>query len=198
MTPEKFDALKENIISQLKSHLLPGLYYHSHEHTLDVLSAAEQIGKSERISENDMFLLKTAALLHDSGYLFTAKNHEDNSCRIARLVLPQHEFSEKDVHIICDLIMATKVPHHPKNLLEEILCDADLDYLGRNDFVRLSENLYREMRMFDKVKDENEWNEMQVKFFETHRYFTNTSKKLRAPVKEKHLNEVRSLLHNKK
>lgn len=194
MTPQKFEALKENIITQLKSHLLPGLFYHSHEHTLDVLNASERIGQAEKISDAEMLLLKTAALLHDSGYLFTAKNHEENSCRIARLVLPQHDFTNEDVDTICDLIMATKVPHQPQNKLAEILCDADLDYLGRKDFSDLSQKLFEEMSMFAKVKDIDEWNEMQISFFEKHTYFTETSRRLRDTLKEKHLQDIRHLL----
>ena len=198
MTPQKFEALKDNIITQLKSHLLPGLYYHSPEHTLDVLNAAERIGQAEKITDAEMLLLKTAALLHDSGYLFTAKNHEENSCRIARLVLTQNDFTNEEIDIICDLIMATKVPHQPQNKLAEILCDADLDYLGRKDFSDLSQKLFDEMSMFAKVKDKDEWNKMQISFFEQHTYYTETSRKLRDSLKEKHLQDIRLLLISNK
>ena len=198
MSPQLFNELKENIISQLKSHLLPVLYYHSAGHTLDVVASAEQIGKAEKITEKEMSLLKTAALFHDTGYLFTAKNHEENSCRIAEMILPKYGFTESDIVIITELIMATKVPHHPKNKLEEIICDADLDYLGRKDFPFLSKELYKEMKMFDKVSDETKWNEMQIVFFEKHHYFTDTSKTLRAPEKEKHLQHIRSMNGSRK
>ena len=191
MTLKKFDDLKQNIISELKSNLLPALYYHSAEHTLDVLTAAEKIATSEKVNAKDLMLLKIAALLHDSGYLFTAKNHELNSCRIARYVLPQYAVSEADIDAICDLIMATKIPHNPKNILEEIICDADLDYLGRDDFYPLSQNLFKEMQMFNKVSDELKWNEIQIGFLEKHKYFTATSQSLRQSVKEKHLNSIR-------
>ena len=194
MTPDKFEALKVTIISELRSHLLPGLFYHSAEHTLDVLDSAERIGKAEKITDKELLLLKAAALLHDSGYLFTSKNHEDNSCRIARYMLPNYEFAQNDIDRICEIIMATKVPHQPKNKLEEIICDADLDYLGRDDFYKLSQKLFEEMKMFDKVSEENKWNEMQIVFFEKHKYFTASSKTLRAPVKEKHLEEIRAMV----
>ena len=187
MTLKKFDDLKDNIISELKSNLLPALYYHSAEHTLDVLNAAEKIAAAEKVNGKDLMLLKIAALLHDSGYLFTAKNHELNSCRIARYVLPKYDVSEMDIDAICDLIMATKIPHNPKNILEEIICDADLDYLGRDDFYALSQNLFKEMQMFNKVSDEHKWNEIQIGFLEKHKYFTATSKSLRDMLKEKHL-----------
>lgn len=194
MKPEKFEALKENIISQLRSYLLPGLFYHSADHTLDVLDAAEKLGIAEKISAKEIMQLKIAALFHDSGYLFASKNHEERSCRIARLMLPGYDVPEDDIDRICELIMATQVPHHPKNKLEEIMCDADLDYLGREDFFNLSKNLFLEMKQFQKVFDERTWNEMQIKFFELHKYFTNTAKKLRAPVKEKHLAAIKALV----
>jgi len=194
MTPQKFESLKENIIAQLRAHLLPVLYYHSADHTLDVIDAAERIATGEKINGTEMLILKTAALFHDTGYLFTAKNHEANSCLIAQSVLPKHAFSELEIDVICNLIMATKIPHNTKNKLEEILCDADLDYLGRADFYELSQNLYKEMRVFDKVKDEQKWNEIQVAFFEKHKYFTATSNALRATLKATHLITIKKEL----
>ncbi len=191
MTAKKFEELKQNIIAELRSHLLPGLYYHSVDHTLDVMEAAERIGAAEKITEQELVLLKTAALLHDSGYLFTAKNHEENSCRIAQYILPKYEVPENDINAVCELIMATKIPHNPHNKLAEIICDADLDYLGRNDFYTLSKNLFMELKLFDKVSDENIWNQMQVVFLERHKYFTSTANSSRAAMKEKHLNSIR-------
>ncbi len=199
MTPEKFESLKEYVVSQLNAHLLPGLYYHSTAHTLDVLKAIETIADAEKVSQSEMLLLKVAALFHDSGYLFTANNHEANSCRIARSILPGYEFSDAEIELICGLIMATKIPHKPENKLQEIICDADLDYLGRDDFQELSQNLFKEMMLFGKVKNETDWNIMQANFFESHKYFTVTSNKLRASIKEKNFESIKSLLlQNKK
>lgn len=192
MTPKKFEELKEKIISELRIHLLPGLLYHSADHTLDVIASAERIAATESISESELLLLKTAALLHDSGYLFASNNHEEKSCGIARNILPDYQIADAEIEIICKLIMATKIPQSPQNKLEEILCDADLDYLGRDDFFELSQKLFNELKIFEKISDEPKWNVIQISFFEKHHYFTETSKALRNPVKEKHLYSIRS------
>ena len=48
--------------------------------------------------------------------------------------------------------MATEIPQNPKTHLEMIMCDADLDYLGRYDFETISNNLYTEFLDFGFVR----------------------------------------------
>ena len=95
---------------------------------------------------------------------------------------------------ICELILATKVPHNPKNKLSEIICDADLDYLGRDDYYPISQNVYTEFKNFGIVKNEAEWVKLQIKFLESHRYFTNTAINSRQSKKEEHLKKLKSNL----
>jgi hypothetical protein len=91
--------------------------------------------------------------------------------------------------------MVTKLPPKPKNLLEEIMCDADLDYLGRVDFIPVSGNLFRELKEHNIIKDDlNKWNEIQISFIENHQYFTETAKKLRDVNKNNQLEAIRKLV----
>jgi len=91
--------------------------------------------------------------------------------------------------------MATKLPQSPHNHLEEIICDADLDYLGRDDFFAISDRLYEEFLSEGKVQNYDDWNKKQIAFFENHRYFTPTSQTFRNEKKHSNLNIVRSKLH---
>jgi uncharacterized protein len=79
--------------------------------------------------------------------------------------------------------------------LEEILADADLDYLGRDDFFIIGETLYREFKTLGIVNNEEEWNQLQVRFLENHHYFTKTSVNLRQAKKEEHLKQVKAKLN---
>jgi predicted metal-dependent HD superfamily phosphohydrolase len=185
--PDIFTSIKQPIISRLERELDPRLGYHNLLHTLDVLEQAEIIAKKEGIfSEHELLLIKTAAAFHDSGFLFVYRGHEEKSCEIATEAL-QETFSEADIKKICGMIRATKIPQSPNTLLEQIICDADLDYLGRSDFEPISRNLYEEFRSFKIIPEDVVWDHIQIKFFESHRYFTNTAIKKRNDIKLKHL-----------
>jgi hypothetical protein len=92
------------------------------------------------------------------------------------------------------LIYATIIPHQPKSKLEEIICDADLDYLGRDDFFVIADTLRRELRDHGKIKSDRLWDEIQVKFLTQHRYFTTSAKKMRRAKKQEHLEIIKQKL----
>jgi len=171
------------------------LSYHSVAHVIDVYHAAENIGTREHVSGYEMQLLLTAVLFHDTGFIHGVNGHEEESCRIANQYLPGYGYTIDEIKKINGMILATKVPQLPKNHLEEIICDADLDYLGRDDFFPISNNLYSEFKENRIVSSENEWNKLQVTFFENHHYFTNTSLKLRQEKKEQHLISIKEKIN---
>ncbi len=180
------------ILNKLKNELPANLYYHSIDHTLDVYHCAESIGKEEGVSDSDLKLLLVATIYHDAGYLEQNHNHEQISCDIARKYLPQFKYTQEDIDIICGIIMATKIPQRPKTYLEEIICDADLNYLGRTDFFSIGESLYREMFAFGYIKNKIEWNRVQLDFMRQHHFFTPTAIKHNNSQKEKNLILVQS------
>jgi len=139
-------------------------------------------------------LLKTAALFHDVGHTVEYDNHEYHGTVIAREMLPKYGYSEDQIDRICEIIMATKLPPNPKNLLEEIICDADLDYLGRTDFIPVSNTLYKELHEQNKIGSLNQWNKLQVKFISGHQYFTKTARSLREVNKQKQIERISRLI----
>ncbi len=185
---------KAYILARLNKELPVGRTYHSLEHTLDVYASAIGIAEREGILGEELILLKIAALYHDSGFLSQDQEHEVAGCRIAREVLPGFGFSERQVEQVCAMIMATRIPQSPKNRMEEVLCDADLDYLGRNDFALIGANLFAEMLAYGALKNEREWNELQERFLERHSYFTATNKATRETLKQEHLLTVKAWL----
>ena len=188
LVSDLFTSIKEPILSRLKNELDPRLGYHNIMHTLDVLEQAEVLAKQENVTDkHDLLLLKTAAVFHDSGFLFVYKGHEEKGCEIASESL-RNVFSVEDIKKVCGMIMATKIPQSPNTLLEQIICDADLDYLGRNDFEPISQTLYKEFIIFKIIPEDIIWDHVQIKFFESHHYFTGTSISKRNEKKLKHLN----------
>ncbi len=192
-----FLSIKKEIINILSAQLDKKLCYHNVDHTLDVITQAEEIALAEGVSSSrELQFLRIAALFHDTGFLTIYTGHEEKSCEIAAEKLSPH-FSKTDLDLICGLIRATKVPQKPGSLLEQIICDADLDYLGRHDFSRLSNYLKSEFLDFGIVKNEHEWEEKQIAFFETHHYFTATSIQKRLPLKKQHLGQLKKHIAGK-
>lgn len=193
----KVSAAEKYILDLLGKELSDTLYYHGLHHVLDVTGAALVLAREEGIEdEESMDLLKTAALFHDSGFINTYKDHEEEGCRIARSALPLFEYTEEQIDKICGMIMATKIPQNPKNQLEQIICDADLDYLGREDFEPIAESLFQELLVRNLITDQNAWNQIQVKFISAHQYHTNSAWLKREAPKQKHLETLRKLLKN--
>ncbi|MCW3108518.1 MAG: hypothetical protein JWQ09_3024 [Segetibacter sp.] len=194
-----FSEIKHSVIDKLEKGLSPKLTYHNVVHTLDVLKHTIEIAEQEGVkNEEDLLLLKVGALYHDVGFLHDYSGHEEISCSIAMAELLDYRFTKAQVNQICGMIRATKVPQQPQTKLEEIICDSDLDYLGRDDFFERGEGLYKEFLLQKIVSNEREWNMLQVRVLESHQYFTNTSKKRRDEAKKMHLEKVKEKLKEKK
>lgn len=184
--------LEDFILEKLEKGLPQNLYYHNLKHTVDVYTQVELIGRSENVTTEQLLLLRTAALFHDAGHMIDYSTHEEMAVKLAREILPEYYYTEKQIEVVSDLIMSTKLPPKPNNLLEEIMCDADLDYLGRTDFIPVSNMLYRELHEHGKIGTLREWNELQIKFIAKHSYFTQTARKLRNVNKQSQLDKLRS------
>jgi HD superfamily phosphodiesterase len=176
------------ILERLTTGLPPHLHYHSTKHTLDVYNTAAMIAVNENINAENTRLLLTAALFHDSGFLQQSKGHEAISCEIASEALPGFGYAKTEIEKICLMVSATRIPQNPDSLLEQILCDADLDYLGRDDFFETGHNLYLEMLAEGTIANETEFDRLQIDFLQQHHYFTKTSQQLRNDKKAQHLN----------
>lgn len=188
----EFQHAKKFILHRLKKELPKHLSYHSVEHIKDVFNACKKIASSEGIKGEDLKLLLTAALFHDAGFLVQQKEHETISCEIVREHLPEFGYTNAQIEKICGMIMATRIPQTPNNKLEEILADADLDYLGRDDFFTIGNKLFDELSVYGMLSSEDEWNNLQIKFLEKHHYFTDTAIRLRKEQKDRHLAQIKS------
>ncbi len=190
----KLKDIQEEILEQLEKNLPKNLYYHNLKHTLNVLYVVENFARKEKVNEEEMLLLKCAALFHDAGFLVSYDDNEKIGAKMATQTLRKYKFSQDQIATVERLILATKMPPNPKDLLEKIICDADLDYLGRPDFIPISQNLFRELFERGKVNTIQEWNKFQYKFMTEHKFFTETARKKREPVKKLVMEELKTLI----
>ena len=190
----QFTDLQEFILDKLDRELPPFLYYHNTRHTIDVINQVEILGYGEGVSDEELLLLKTAALFHDTGYIVGSENHEYFGTQIARDILPNYNYTQDQIDRICSLILATKLPPNPTNIYERIICDADLVYLGRTDFIPVSNMLYDELKALGSNLDIDAWNQKQVDFLTKHHYFTETAIKVLEVGKEYQIERLKNLI----
>jgi uncharacterized protein len=203
-----FDMAAEFARRRLDTRLPVYLYYHSAIHTgQDVVPATKRLAKMIGIEGDDLLLLLTGAWFHDLGFILingdtTAEyksrvgEHEEASIAIARQVLPDFGYSSGEVEVVSGLILATKLPQTPHNQLEELMADADLDSIGREDFWKVSFRLQAELAAFGMPTDEATWYERQLKFLKSHSYFTAAAIQLRRKGKLLNIAELEKRLQD--
>lgn len=183
--------LEEFIFNKLHTELPPNLPFHNLNHTRDVYTLTELLGRAENVIPEDMLLLKTAALFHDTGFIWTYTGHEQKSVEFCREVLPRYNYSGDQIETICDLILCTKKNNLPQSTLEKILFDANYDYLGRIDYLPMMLNLVRELKTENKNRKDEEWIADQIDHLERHEFYTSIAGKLREVPKHEQIAKVR-------
>ncbi len=108
--------------------------------------------------------------------------------------LPEYDFTKQEIEVICKLIMATRLPWSPEDHLQEIIVDADLDYLGTDRFFPRANDLKEELISLGRLPDGTDWNKLQIKFLETHNYYTPASQKSRGEKKNKNLELLKTMV----
>lgn len=185
---------ERHIMKVLEEGLDSNLHYHCIDHTKDVVRAAESIGIQEGVTDEALYILKSAANYHDAGFVEQYDHNEPIGARLAEEIMPHYGYTDEQIEMVKKLIYATEIPHNPQSKLEEIICDADLDYLGRSDFHEIADRLRRELKEHGKIDSDRQWDELQVKFLSAHKYFTETSKRLRNAKKAQNIEEIKARL----
>ncbi len=190
-----FKGAKKYILDRLEAELDSNLYYHGIHHTLDVYETSIKIAELEKVSEESKLIVNTAALYHDSGFLYRYANNEVLAEGLIHEVLPDFGYNEKQIKTIGNIILTTRIKARPRTILQKIMCDADYDYLGRGNDVafKIATTLYKELIEYGFLFSEKEWNNMQIQFLKKHEYYTPSSLKIRRPNKLLYYEYLKSL-----
>lgn len=157
--------------------------YHNLSHTLLVVQATDIIGRYEKCSIKELQLLQVAAWWHDIGFLVHPDMHEKTGCNMVKEKFPEWGFNAEEIDIICKIILATQLPQTPLTLLEQIICDADLFYLGTSLAHEFSDKLAQEWFTLGVIQSKEQFLLKQQDFIATHAYFTGYGKKILEPLK---------------
>lgn len=186
----RFDTVYAFLTEKLEKELPSSVTYHNAEHTKNVILAVQHLNQRENITEQEAELLLVAALFHDAGFLKGYDDHEELSCELAKETLPSFHYTTHEIEKVCRLIMATKLPQKPADHLEEILCDADLFYLGSDNYFEGAEGLHAELTATGKMNADADWIKFQIDFLKKHRYFTLTALKEQEQKKKENLQHL--------
>lgn len=169
-------------------------FYHNLDHTIDVTKRSLYLAEKENLKENETKLLLISALFHDTGFIEQYKDNEPIWAKIARFFLEKNNFSENEIILIEENILATSMNYfHPKNIFEQIIKDADLDNLWRTDENEISQNLKKEIETVTWVKiSEEKWLENSLNILSSYEFFTETQKKERDKQKEINLENYKT------
>lgn len=194
-TLPQFEKARDYITDRMSHELSHLLTYHRLEHTInEVVPATDRLASLENVGAEDCLLLLTAAYYHDSGFIYQREHHEAASIRLAEHILPEFGYAHETIAVIRGIIQATCIPQSPTNLLEMIMADADLDYLGAENFWERSQDLRQELENHGTKFTNADWYLYQLQFIQGHRYFTKSAQSMRNNAKHRHILEIQKQL----
>lgn len=192
-----YDQAIAHALKRLRGELPPSLSYHCAWHTEhDVLPAARRLGQLAGVTPTEQGILDVSAAYHDIGHIRISYGHEAISVEIMAGALPRFGFSAREIEHVAAMIMATRMPQSPKNELEQLLADADMDGLGRDDFLDTSKALWRENAALGRPQLWAQWLETQLRFLRSHRYFTALARALRDNGKQQNIAMLERLIRD--
>jgi predicted metal-dependent HD superfamily phosphohydrolase len=198
--PSLTEEVKQHVATIFLSNLNSGYVYHDLEHTESVIKHVTEIAEHYKLSEQEIFILTTAAWFHDAGYFKGGRqDHESRSAQMAESFLKGHEVSDDDlIRSIKNCIIATQFPQSPKNFLEQIICDADLFHLGTDEFFERNKLIHKEVEITQEKKiGKKEWRKLTISLLERHNYFTDYCRSILEKKKQRNLHKLLKKEHNK-
>lgn len=173
LSSEIVQEVREFAVKILTAELPEGMTYHCLDHTKNVVEAALEIGKNSGLSEEELEILEVAAWFHDLGYKEDSRNHEAMGAELAGKFLAERDYPEDHIQKVKSAILATRLPQSPRTLIDEVLCDADLTHLARENYEEKSDLLKQEIETLVKMQmTKKQWMEKNIIFLTQHRYFT--------------------------
>jgi HD superfamily phosphodiesterase len=185
-----------HFVESLLDKQLPVQYtYHNLQHTREVVAAAQLIATQSNLTAEEQEIVLLAAWLHDAGYCCRYDNHEEDSMRLARQFLKEKQTSQAMIEKVLGCIRATRYPQQPQNLLEEVLCDADMYHITLDDYFERAEQLRQELTLVKgKEISRREWIATNREFLKSHIFFTQYGKTAMEAAKEKNVKKLKKVL----
>ena len=186
------EEVEADVADHFTRYISAEYVYHDYQHTRDVVEAVKLIGEGYALSPKELEILQLAGWFHDTGHDQGSKNHEERSAVLARKYLLERNYSEEDLKTIEACIIATKIDTEPTNLLEQIICDADLSHLGSKLYWDRCWRVRQELMLTTgEAMTEKEWVDFELSFLENHQYYTQVAQELYDKRKRKYIKQLK-------
>ena len=187
-----YDEVHQLALQFFREHSDARIIYHDLTHTQQVTSAATQIANHYHLSDADFFIVLTAAWFHDVGYFIDMSQHEAKSAEYIANYLRGKQMDETTINAVTNCILATKLPQRPNNLLEQIVCDADLFHFGTDEFSERNKLMRKEyITVSGKEISKEDWRNKTIQLLESHHYFTDYCQLLLNGKKQENIEQLK-------
>lgn len=176
---KRLNDLKNFIFDKLQEELPEQMHFHTVELARQVYNHSHVLSKSENLDLEKTLKVRTASLLLFLGFINNYKNPEVESGKIAQEILSGFQYSDRQINIITNLVLSTKQPFEPRNLMEQIMIDAKMEYLGRVDYIKNNNLLFLEESEMLFPKEISQWKLEQIELLENFEYYTAGARRLR-------------------
>jgi len=170
--------MEEMILKMFDDEASPNLYFHNSVMVKNISTQVELISRAENLPDEDFINLKLASLFLLSGYISDYEKPMEASLRLVEELLPRYGFTQENVDMTKALIR-NSFNEHRESLADEILHDARYDYLGRVDYLKLTDKLLREQTEYGKHTDTETWISLLKTQLTEHEFITKTARLLR-------------------
>ena len=167
----------------------PNLYFHTAALARNITSQTDLLSTAEKIPEEDYLSLKLASIFLISGYITDYDRPVEAAFVLMDELLPRSGFEQVYINSAKDLIINSFEGRY-NTFSDMILHDARYDYLGRVDFARMTERLFKERKEHGITTDEEEWRIMQEAFLKKHDFLTGTGRLLRSVTLESQITSL--------
>ena len=174
------------------------MFYHNLDHTMEVVVAAEELAEKNDLDEDQKEIVLIAAWMHDVGYTASQEEHEEKSIEISNNFLSGINVDPIKIAEVAKCIKATRMPQRPLDLLDSVLCDADLYNLSTDKFEKNTKVLLKELNARGENMTDEEWSTKNLEFLQSHEYYTEYAKEYLEPGKLKNLKKLRKEEKNSK
>jgi class 3 adenylate cyclase len=175
----KLQDIEEMVIKMFDDEAPPNLYFHNSSFVKSICNQVELISTAEALPDEDFINLKLASVFLLTGYISDYEKPMEASSRLVEEMLPKFGFSRENVESTLR-ILKNSFSDNLESLSDSILHDARYDYLGRVDYIKLTQRLLRERTEYGKHTDNKSWIEIQMKFLKDHEFITNTANLMRS------------------
>ncbi len=185
------EEVAEYVSQHISNNVADYFVYHDLQHTLNVVEAVIELSPYFDLSDKEYEALRLASWFHDVGYDEGPDNHEKRSAAHARRYLTERNYPEEGIQQIEACILATKLPSNPQSVLEQIICDADLNHLGKKNYWDRCGRVRQELtKSKDMLMSDKDWVDFELTFMNKHHWYTSAAKAMYGKRKLKHLRQL--------